>query len=343
MSAPTVSVLLPVFNGASQLRASIQSVLDQTFADFELVVVDDGSTDETPAILRNIVDPRMRVLTNTTNLGLTRTLNRALAEARGEFVARQDADDLSAPGRFEKQVAFLRANLTFQLLGTSGWRLSPSGRVTGSNDLPVTHEAIRWTSVTDNPFLHTSVMFRRETIIAEFEGYDEQFLICQDFDLWSRIAARHKVGNLSARLVRMREHPSSMTRTRAAETTAEIRRILPANWMDVFPGRSFTAAERELLEAFRLQVPPEKMLELRALLDALAREFQARYLTRGDSHDFRATLCRQSLRLAYKAFAPAPRRALGEMFRALHESPGEWCRQALLWLRFLPQRRGAHR
>ncbi|HZJ14579.1 MAG TPA: glycosyltransferase, partial [Chthoniobacteraceae bacterium] len=213
MSAPSISVLLPVFNAAPLLGDSVESVLDQTFGDFELLIVNDGSTDETAAILREIRDPRVRVLTNSSNRGLTRSLNRGLAEARGEFIARQDADDLCEPHRFERQIAFLRNLPQIPLLGTAGWRVNSSTRKTGSNDLPTTHEAILWASVTDNPFLHTSVMFRRAVIANEFGGYNEEFPICQDFELWSRIAARYQVANLVHRLVRMREHASSMTQT----------------------------------------------------------------------------------------------------------------------------------
>ena len=338
MSAPAISVLLPAFNAAPVLCASVQSVLDQTFGDFELLIVNDGSTDETAAILREIRDPRVRVLTNPTNRGLTRSLNRALAEARGEFIARQDADDLSEPHRFEKQIAFLRARPHVALLGTAGWRVNSSARTTGSNDLPTTHDAILWTSVTDNPFLHTSIMFRRAVIAGEFGGYDEEYLICQDFALWSRIAARRQVANLVQRLVRMREHPASLTQTRAEQTTSEVNRILESNWNRIFPGREFTAEERDLLVSFRLQVPAERISALRLLLNALRKEFETSHPNTRRSAAFHATLSRQSLRLAYKTFAIAPRRAMQEVGRAFRESPREWSRQLFLWLRFLPRR-----
>ena len=333
MSAPTVTVLLAVFNGGPLLRASLDSICAQTFADFELLVVDDGSTDETPAILHEYKDARLRVLTNERNLGLTRSLNRGLAEARGEFIARQDADDFSAPSRLEKQGAFLRAQPDVQLLGTSAWRVDPEGRVTGPNDVPASPAAIRWASVTDNPFLHTSVMFRRAVVLDEFGGYDERFAICQDFELWNRLAARHPVANLRARLVRMREHESSMTRTQSAETTDEMERIFAANWASIFPQRPFTAAERELLAMFRLRFDVEKLPVLRALLDALLARFLSQHPAARTDADLHATLCRQSLRLAYKFLRAAPRTALGEVARAFFQSPGEWIAQAgaALW------------
>ncbi len=333
MSTPAVTVLLAVYNGAALLRASVGSILAQTFTDFELLVVDDGSTDETPAILREYKDSRLRVVKNERNLGLTRSLNRGLAEARGKFIARHDADDLSDARRLEKQVAFLSQHPEVQLLGTCAWRISPEGRTTGPNDLPVTHDAIRWASVTDNPFLHTSVMFRRDCVLGEFRGYEERFAICQDFELWNRIAARYPVANLRARLVRMREHPSSMTRTQSAETTAEMERIFAANWANIFPQRPLTKAECDLLLNFRLRFDAGKLPELRALLARLLAKYLSQHPAARNNADLHATLCRQSLRLAYKFLRTAPLTACGDIVRAFFHSPGEWAAQAgaALW------------
>lgn len=333
MSAPAVTALLPVYNGGSLLPASLESVLRQTFTDFELLIIDDASTDETADLLRAVRDPRVRVLTNAENLGLTRSLNRGLSEARGEFIARQDADDLSAPDRFEKQLAFLRAHPEVQLLGTCAWRLNPLGRVTGANDLPTTHDAIRWVSVTDNPFLHTSVVFRTATILAEFGGYDESFAICQDYQLWTRVADTYRVANLRDRLVRMREHPASMTRTQLVSTTEEVRRILEANWKRIFPRRTISPEEGDLLALFRLRFPAEKLPALRRLLDSLLADFLAAHRDARTNADFRATLCRQSLRLAYKFIGDQPAVALGDLARAFRDSPREWLVQGWTSLR----------
>src|SRR5260370_39130690 len=115
---PLVPVWLPVRNGGAHLEAALASVLAQTFADFELLVLDDGSTDATPEILRAMRDPRLRVVTHPQNLGLVPTLNRGLELARGELVARQDHDDVSHPARLQKQVDFFRAHPDHVLVGT---------------------------------------------------------------------------------------------------------------------------------------------------------------------------------------------------------------------------------
>lgn len=326
-AAPRVSVLLAVYNGGELLARSLQSIFAQSWRDFELLVVDDGSSDSTPELLRRCRDRRLRVLTNPANLGLTRSLNRGLAEARGQWIARQDADDLSAPRRLEAQLAFLERNPAVQLLGTSCWRLTPGGRISGSNDLPSTHDALRWASLVDNPFLHTSVLFRRSLALGQLGGYNEHFSVCQDFELWNRIAAHHPVANLPARLVFMREHPASMTRTASGRTSAEMNRLFAQNRAALFPGRAFSTEETRLLDLFRERFAASELPALRAVLERLLGEFlEARPAARG-SADLSATLCRQALRLAYKFLGEDRRAALGEIARAFRISPREWLRQ----------------
>lgn len=340
MTSPLVSVILPVFNGGDLLRPSVESVLRQTFCDLEVIVVDDGSTDQTAEVLRSIADPRLRVCTNERNLGLTRSLNKGLAAARGRWIARQDADDLSAPDRLERQLEFLRANPSTKLLGTCGWRLDPGGRITGSNDLPASPLAIRWACIADNPFLHTSVIFEREAVLAR-GGYDERFAICQDFDLWSRIAEHHAVANLPARLVAMREHATSMTRTMPAGTTDEASTVLAENWARVLPSRSFTDEEKRLLCSFRLRFESGEWPQLRALRERLFGEFCDMHPGAKADAEVCATRARESLRVAYKFLGSDRHLALCEIMRALRMNPAETLRQMWTvvaaragWLRF---------
>src|SRR5688572_25577736 len=117
-ATPPVTVLMSVHNGMPFLKEAVESILHQTFGGFEFVIVDDASTDETPEYLKSIADRRVRVLTLPENIGLTAALNHGLREARGEFIARQDADDTSDPRRLEKQVAYLRANSTYAVVGS---------------------------------------------------------------------------------------------------------------------------------------------------------------------------------------------------------------------------------
>jgi glycosyltransferase involved in cell wall biosynthesis len=333
MSTPPVSVLLPVHNGARTLQSSLESVLRQTFRDFELLAIDDGSTDESPVILRACGDPRLRVLRNETNIGLMRSLNRGLREARGALIARQDADDLSQSWRLQRQVDFLTAHPDVALAGSSCWRMSPDGRVTGSNDLPTTHTALRWASVLDNPFIHTSVVFRRSVVLDELGGYDESCAICEDYELWNRIAARHQVANLPERLVFYREQPNSMMQSQPEAATRAMRRLLAANLTAIFPGRVFADEEVDLLSQFRLRFPVEKLRPLLARIESLREEFLRLHPEAARSADFRAAVCREELRIAYKFLTDARTTALLHIARASARSPREWLRQGWTVLR----------
>jgi glycosyltransferase involved in cell wall biosynthesis len=327
MSTPLISVLLAVHNGGPLLDEAIHSILSQTFGDFELLVIDDGSTDDSYKRAAAFNDPRIRIIRNETNIGLTRSLNRGLAEARGEYVARQDADDISRPNRFAAQMQFLRENRDVVLVGTSAVRINPKGAKIGTNDMPTTHEAIRWASLVDNPFLHTSVMFRRAVVQQECGGYDEEFSVCQDYALWTRIAAKHRVANLPERLVLMREHANSMTRSQTTKTDAEFNIIMVRNFGVLFPGRRFLDGEIRLLSLFRMRFEYSDLPALEELLDILSTEFQHRNPTTANSVDFRKTRCRQKLRLAFK-FLRSPLAAVSRIIDAMQIDALESVKQA---------------
>ena len=128
-AVPAISVVMSVYNGEQFVAQSIESVLRQTFPGFELLIVNDASTDRTREIVTSFRDPRIRIVDNPSNVGLTRSLNRGLALARGRFVARQDADDLSLPTRLAEQLAFMRANPGVALVGTQARVMDARGRV----------------------------------------------------------------------------------------------------------------------------------------------------------------------------------------------------------------------
>jgi hypothetical protein len=214
-----LSVVMPVYEGAPFLAAAVQSVLAQSYRDFELIVVDDGSTDDTASILQRIDDPRLRVLRSESNLGLPRSINRGIAAARGELIARHDADDLSRPDRFAAQVAFLDARRDVVLAGTAVRLIDARGRAMTRTQYKATSAlGIDWQLLFDNPFAHGSVMFRRGA-----GEYDESFAWGEDYELWSRIAATNAVANLPEPLVDQRVHRASFT-GRRDERMAALRR-----------------------------------------------------------------------------------------------------------------------
>jgi glycosyltransferase involved in cell wall biosynthesis len=210
---PEVTVLMAVYNGESHLTQAIDSILGQTYEEFEFVIIDDCSTDRSRDIVLSYGDPRIRFLENERNLGLARSLNRGLATARGEFVARLDADDISEPERLERQVAFLAAHSEVALLGTWYTEIDEEGQALGRYALPCDHTAIRWAMLFYCPFVHSAVMWRRALIESQVGGYDESLRHSMDFDLWTRVAHHLPVANLSQYLVRLRLHPGSMTMT----------------------------------------------------------------------------------------------------------------------------------
>lgn len=222
-TAPLVTVLMSVHNGGPYVDEAIGSILRQTFTDFEFLIVDDASTDDTPARIAAFGDPRIRVIRNDVNLGLTRSLNRGLAAALGSLVARQDADDVSHPGRLAAQVAFLEREPDVVVLGTQCRYIDSRGAPKKVAPWPksTSNLAIRWQLLFDGPFIHTSVIFRKAVVWGELGGYDESFVTSQDFELWSRISARgHAMRNLPQALVDFRVHSAS------ASTSYELERVV---------------------------------------------------------------------------------------------------------------------
>ena len=212
MRDPVVSVVLPVYNCPDLVGQAIESILAQTFADFELIVIDDGSKDETPDVLGNYTDSRIRLMTQT-NRGLAGTLNRGIEVAHGRYVARQDQDDVSYPERLSKQVAFLDAHPSCALLGTWAeiWRGdATSDRV---HRHPSDNPTLQFELLLDNPFVHSSVMIRKAAL-GQVGAYstDPGRQPPEDYELWSRIARRFEVANLPEILHVYREIEGSMSR-----------------------------------------------------------------------------------------------------------------------------------
>jgi glycosyltransferase involved in cell wall biosynthesis len=214
-----VSVVMAIYNGAADLPPTLASLRGQTFTDFELIIVDDGSTDSTWEALSGLDFPRLRLLRLGRNRGQTAALNAGIALARGEFVARHDTADESTPERLAKQVAYLEANPDLALVGSQVDWVDARGGTVHHFDYPTEHEAIRERLRTKNSFAHGSVMVRREAL-AEVGGYREPFRLAQDYDLWLRIAEKRQVANLPETLYRMRFGPAMASVARSDEQNA---------------------------------------------------------------------------------------------------------------------------
>ncbi|CAA6604972.1 Glycosyl transferase family 2 (fragment) [Rhodospirillaceae bacterium LM-1] len=163
MKKPKISVLLAVRNGAAYLQAALESISAQSLADYELIVIDDGSSDPTPTILDAWHDDRMIRLHNQESLGLAGALNRGLEIAKGDYIARHDADDLSRPERLEAQTSYMDAHPDTVILRTAYDVIDEAGRQIETQRQPLDDPAIRWQMLFHNAFCHSSVMLRRRT------------------------------------------------------------------------------------------------------------------------------------------------------------------------------------
>jgi cellulose synthase/poly-beta-1,6-N-acetylglucosamine synthase-like glycosyltransferase len=210
--APDVSVILAVRNGGSDLPKAIATIFAQTFVNFELIVVDNGSTDGTSAFLKTIEDPRLRVFDHA-EPGLAGALNYGIAKARGRYIARQDHDDWALPTRIERQVQFLEAHPDHALVGTRAEIWVGDVPAHRYHDHPTDDETLRFELLFNNPFVHSSVMIRKSALDAVgLYTTDPARQPPEDYELWSRLARRFRVANLPERLTIYREVPSSISR-----------------------------------------------------------------------------------------------------------------------------------
>lgn len=232
---------MPVFNAAEYLGEAITSVLRQTLPDFELIVIDDGSTDDSLAVARSFRDPRIRVRAGSSNQGLVARLNEGLAEARAPFVARMDADDITLERRFERQVAFLHRRPEVAICGTSYVTFDETGDL-GTADLPSDHAGIGAKLIFGSPLGHATVMMDRAQLERHGLRYDEAFRHAEDYDLWERAHPALRMANLPDVFLRYRRHSRGVSSAHAAEQRSRsdsIRARALARWGIAYTPREF--------------------------------------------------------------------------------------------------------
>jgi glycosyltransferase involved in cell wall biosynthesis len=229
--APTVSVLLPVYNAETYLRASLDSVLSQTFVDFELLAFDDGSTDGSLAILREYEasECRLKVFSRE-NRGLVPTLNELIKLARGRYLARLDADDICLPERFRKQVAFLESSPDHNVVG--GWFefINAKGQPIGVVRPPTSHEKIDQANLRGlSSICHPTAMIRKSAVIRA-GYYDEKLGPAEDLDLWLRLAEMGKVANIPEIVLCYRIHSASVSEAKGQMQQQQVQRACANAW-----------------------------------------------------------------------------------------------------------------
>ncbi len=225
MDTPLVSVVLSVYNGADYIKAAIQSILDQSFSDFELIIIDDGSTDETAKIIDSFDDSRLVVITHKTNKLLIASLNEGIQKARGTYIARQDADDTSLPSRLEHEVAYLNSHPDVALVGTNYLIVDEADQLVGATNVFCHPDDLKVAEMLSNQFGHGSVMMRKE-LVTGLGMYDSHALHVEDYDLFTRISRVAKIANLPQALYRWQRNPEGISLSNSdeqAQRSAEIR------------------------------------------------------------------------------------------------------------------------
>lgn len=225
-----LSVIMAVYNQAETLNPAVKSILEQSFADFNLLIVDDHSTDETPLILRRLAekDKRIKIITNSRHLGLTRSLNLGWRAVKTKFIARMDGDDVALPERLKRQREYLISHPKIALLGTAVNLIDSSGKHLKVKQLPVSPEKVRRSILSFCPFIHSTWMLPR-SVLLEFGGYNEVFPYAQDYELALRIINRYSGANLGEPLLNYRVNSPmaiSLKRLKQQEALA-----LKARWL----------------------------------------------------------------------------------------------------------------
>ena len=242
---PALRVLMPAYNAERYVGEAVRSILEQTFADFEFVIIDDGSTDRTGEILAEWAarDSRIRLIRRP-NTGYLHALNEGLALCSGELVARMDADDVALPERFERQIRYLREHPECLAVGCGMLRIDADGDLICEEPMPPAHDEIEERLLKGLGALpHPSAMIRREAMLA-VGGYREAYYGAEDHDLWLRLAERGRLANLPEPLLKCRIHPENFTFANEENT----RQALAASVADAYRRRGLPAPERTLDE-----------------------------------------------------------------------------------------------
>lgn len=240
--APKITVLMPVYNCELYVKEAIDSIINQTFTDFEFLIIDDASTDKTVSIIKEYKDSRIQLIEKEGNKGISDSLNYGLKVAKGEYIARMDGDDISLPERFEKQIAFLDTNIDVVLCGSN---FGIIGTVKLIN-LPEDNEAIKLRLLKGNCIAHPSVMIRNSVLKEHAITYDSSTEPAEDYDLWVRLLQFGKLYNIQDKLLYYRVHATQVSQKRECQQnhSALVSRIKMLKYL----AYSFNGEECKLLE-----------------------------------------------------------------------------------------------
>jgi hypothetical protein len=321
MPSPLVSIIMPVRNGERYLQQAMSSILAQSLAEFELIIINDGSTDGTRAILSNYHDPRI-IVVDQPQEGLVFSLNFGLAMARGQYIARMDCDDICFPRRIEKQIAFLGKHPEVGILGTACMIIDSSGRQLHLKKWPTNSIALRWASLIDTPFAHPTVVMVRSVLTDNKLLYDQDCHAVEDYDLWVRLLNHTNGNNLCEALLYYRLHEDSQSsRFRMVQQTNHCRVALRAI-REYLPQIHLSAEQIRVLRALfvggRRSVPDLDSKRPEAVEVYL--EMFEQFIARHHGHADLWQLWRQeTFRILSRAFRPPPMKGWKRTVRRLLE------------------------
>lgn len=212
MNIPKLSVILPVYNDESNIKQAIQSILNQSFIDFELIIINDGSTDSSPKIINSFSDHRIRMI-NQSNMGIVPSLNKGIINSQGEYIARMDSDDISDPTRFSKQLEFLENNSDYGVVGSACLIVDDNGNMIKHFNVPIYDKDVRNALIWRNPLVHSSIVMRKSDLI-KVGLYSNYFSGAEDYELWFRMINVCKIANIDQELVTRKHRSKSSFRVK---------------------------------------------------------------------------------------------------------------------------------
>jgi glycosyltransferase involved in cell wall biosynthesis len=302
---PKLSVIMPIYNTEKYLRLAIDSILTQTFTDFELIIIDDASTDSSLAVAESYRDPRIKVIRNDRNQGVRVTANQGHRLARAEYVARMDGDDISLPDRFKLQVDFLDAHPHIAVVGGQSIKIDTQGHKVAEyrRILPTDFASLRWYAGYECPFVNPTVMYRNPIIWGKLNGFDESVTFAEDYHLWIRLLSQNFIAhNLPDTLIEYRVNPHSMMNSVSASVRESWIIPLQRSYLDrLFDGYD---AEKDLICDFYCN-PTGSLWGDRAIcaiesaVSILQAAYIEKYLDAKVSKYFRTLVAREKAYLGY--------------------------------------------
>jgi glycosyltransferase involved in cell wall biosynthesis len=212
---PVISVVMPVYNSGQLLNLAIESILDQTYTDYEFIIINDGSTDNTESVILSYTDRRIKYFKNPANLGIVASLNKGIELAKARYLARMDADDISLPERFEKQLHFMESNPEIAACGSQAYYINIKGIKTGQSSLPINDNDIKAQLFFRNTFIHPTTFFKTK-VVKEIR-YNPDYHYAEDYYLLAQISREYSIGNLNDPLLLYRVHDGNTTATKRNE------------------------------------------------------------------------------------------------------------------------------